>query len=288
MKAGEARLQSGGTLYVVATPIGNLGDISQRALEVLATVQGIAAEDTRRTRRLLQHFGISGKLWSHFEHNEQARMAQVLTHLAAGEDIALVSDAGTPLISDPGYALVRAARAQGYRVVPIPGPNAALCALSAAGLPSDRFLFLGFPPRTGEKRRAWLRSIRQEPGTLIFYESGQRLSATLTDLQAILGASRPAVLARELTKRFETFLSGSLSELRNRVQAEPHQRKGEIVLLVGGHRGPSEEEEAHRVLQILARTLPHKQAVALAAEITGAKKNWLYRLALKQSSDSPG
>lgn len=283
MRKGEARLHElGGTLYVVATPIGNLGDISQRALKVLAAVQGIAAEDTRRTRRLLQHFGISGKLWSYFEHNEQARTAQILDRLAAGEDIALVSDAGTPLISDPGYALVRAARAQGYRVVPIPGPNAALCALSAAGLPSDRFLFLGFPPRTGEKRRMWLRSIRREPGTLLFYESGQRLSATLADLRAILGEDRPAVLARELTKRFETFLSGSLAELCSQVQADPQQKKGEIVLLVGGHRGSSEKEEAHRVFQILARELPRKQAVALAAEITGAKKNRLYALALAQ------
>jgi 16S rRNA (cytidine1402-2'-O)-methyltransferase len=270
-----------GILYVVATPMGNLADISQRALEVLARVALIAAEDTRHTGGLLSHYGLRTPLTACHEHNEEKLVPRLLERLAAGEDLALVSDAGTPLISDPGYPLVAAARAAGLRVVPIPGPNAAICALSAAGLPSDRFVFLGFPPRTRAKRREWFVTLAQEPGTLIFYEAGNRVLATLADLAASLGPDRRTVVARELTKHFETFLDGSLTGLIPRIEEDPDQQKGEFVLLVEGCRDlDATAAEGERVLRILARELPLKQAAALAAEISGDKKNRLYTLGL--------
>ena len=273
--------QVSGILYVVATPMGNLADISQRALEVLARVALIAAEDTRHTAGLLSHYGLRTPLTACHEHNEEKLVPRLLERLAAGEDLALVSDAGTPLISDPGYPLVAAARAAGLRVVPIPGPNAAICALSAAGLPSDRFVFLGFPPRTRAKRREWFVTLAQEPGTLIFYEAGNRVLATLADLAASLGPNRRAVVARELTKHFETFLDGNLAGLIPRIEEDPDQQKGEFVLLVEGCRDrDSTGLEGERVLRILARELPLKQAAALAAEISGDKKNRLYTLGL--------
>ena len=202
-----------GILYVVATPIGNLGDITDRARKVLTDVDLIAAEDTRQTRHLLTHCGIGTRLIAYHDHNESTAAARLIESLESGLDIALVSDAGTPLISDPGYDLVCAARDRGLTVIPIPGANAAICALCAAGLPSDRFLFLGFPPRTGAQRRTWITSVAREPGTLILYESGRRAAETLADLAAVLGEGRRAVVARELTKRFETFLSGTAREL---------------------------------------------------------------------------
>lgn len=273
-----------GVLYVVATPIGNLADISERALRVLGEVALIAAEDTRHTRRLLAHYGIAGRLLSCHDHNEEQAARRVLARLAAGEDVALVSDAGTPLISDPGFPLVQAARAGGFRVVPIPGASAALCALSAAGLPCDRFLFLGFPPRAEAGRRAWIAGLAGEPGTLVLYEAGNRAVATLEDLRHGLGGERRAVVARELTKRFETFLAGTLDELARRVAEDPEQQRGEIVLLVDGNRAPgmpAQEAEEERVLRILGAELPLRQAAALAARITGGKKNRLYELALQ-------
>ncbi|MBK8639100.1 MAG: 16S rRNA (cytidine(1402)-2'-O)-methyltransferase [Chromatiaceae bacterium] len=273
--------QVSGILYVVATPMGNLADISQRALEVLARVALIAAEDTRHTAGLLSHYGLRTPLTACHEHNEEKLVPRLLERLAAGEDLALVSDAGTPLISDPGYPLVAAARAAGLRVVPIPGPNAAICALSAAGLPSDRFVFLGFPPRTRAKRREWFVTLAQEPGTLIFYEAGNRVLATLADLAASLGPDRRAVVARELTKHFETFLDGTLAGLVPRIEEDPDQQKGEFVLLVEGCRDlDTTAAEGERVLRILARELPLKQAATLAAEISGDKKNRLYGLGL--------
>jgi 16S rRNA (cytidine1402-2'-O)-methyltransferase len=275
--------ESTGVLYVVATPIGNLGDVTKRALEVLANVDVIAAEDTRHTRGLLAHYGISTRLVSCHEHNEAKVLPLLLARLLAGERLALVSDAGTPLISDPGFSLVREARAKGIPVVPVPGPNAALCALSAAGLACDRFLFVGFPPRSGARRRVWISGLAGEPGTLVFYEAGNRAAATLADLRDGLGAERRGVVARELTKRFETFLEGSLRELALRLSQDPQQRQGELVILTEGNRSagaeaPSVDEE--RVLRILAGELPLKQAAELAARITKGKKNRLYRLAL--------
>jgi 16S rRNA (cytidine1402-2'-O)-methyltransferase len=279
-----------GVLYVVATPIGNLEDVTLRALRVLKEVTLIAAEDTRRTRQLLAHYGISGKLTSFHDHNEAETAPRLLTRLEAGDDIALVSDAGTPLISDPGFSLVRAARERGLRVVPIPGPSAAVTALCASGLPSDRFLFVGFPPRSGPKRRAWLGGLAGEMGTLILYEAGPRAGSTLRDLGAVLGQGRRGVLARELTKRFETFLCGTLQELGERVELDAMQQQGEIVLLVEGARAPAgaaDQAEAERVLRVLAGELPLRQAAALAAAITGARKNDLYQLALRWQVQPP-
>jgi 16S rRNA (cytidine1402-2'-O)-methyltransferase len=274
-----------GVLYVVATPIGNLGDIGARALETLRQVTVIAAEDTRHARHLLTHFGIQADLIAYHEHNEDDSVPKLLARLENGQDLALVSDAGTPLISDPGFVLVRAARERGLRVVPIPGANAAICALSAAGLPSDRFLFLGFPPRTSAKCREWLAGVIGETGTLVFYESGKRAERTLVDLAAVFGPRR-AVVARELTKHFETFLIGTLEELADRLAADEEQRLGELVLLVAGAEagaGAARAREEERVLSILAAALPLKQAAALAARITRGSKNRLYQVGLSLS-----
>ncbi len=282
VKIGRKALsQAPGILYVVATPMGNLADISQRALEVLGRVALIAAEDTRHTAGLLGHYGLSTPMTACHEHNEGKLVPRLLARLAAGEDLALVSDAGTPLISDPGSPLVAAARAAALLVVPIPGPNAALCSLSAAGLPSHRLVFRGIPPRTQLKRREWFVTLAQEPGTLIFYEAGNRVLATLADLTSSLGPDRRAVVARELTKCFETFLEGTLAGLIPRIESDPDQQKGEFVLLVEGCRDQdATAAEGERVLRILARDLPLKQAATLAAEISGDKKNRLYGLGL--------
>lgn len=271
-------------LYVVATPLGNLGDISQRALDVLAGVDLIAAEDTRHSRRLLGHYGIQTPMTSFHEHNEREKVPVLLARLAAGESLALISDAGTPLVSDPGFVLVRAAREAGYRVVPVPGPSALICALSAAGLPSDRILFEGFAPRRTAARRAWLQGLCREPRTLVFYEASHRILATLQDLADLFGPERRAVVARELTKLHETFLAGGLGELAQQVAADPLQRKGEFVVLVAGAEPEPEgvmDAEVERVLRLLAGELPLKQAAALAAEITGARRKDLYRMALE-------
>ena len=277
-----------GLLYVVATPIGNLGDMSERALAVLRGVAVVAAEDTRNARRLLTHFGIQAELRSYHEHNEANSAQGLLDVLRGGRDVALISDAGTPLISDPGFILVRAARACELRVVPIPGANAAVCALSAAGLPSDRFLFLGFPPRTSAKCRDWLGGVASEPGTLVFYESGKRATRTLGDLAAVLGGTRRAVVARELTKHFETFLCGTLNELAERMASDAEQRLGELVVLVEGAdraADAAQAREEERVLAILAAELPLKQAAGLAARLTGGSKNRLYQVGLDLAAD---
>ncbi|MGQ9659247.1 MAG: 16S rRNA (cytidine(1402)-2'-O)-methyltransferase [Thermochromatium sp.] len=276
--------QQAGVLYVVATPIGNLGDLSERARRVLAEVDAIAAEDTRATRRLLAHCGIAAELIAYHDHNESELTPRLLERLESGQCLALVSDAGTPLISDPGYTLVSAARERGLDVVPIPGASAAICALSASGLPSDRFLFLGFPPRTQSRRRAWIEAVAREPGTLILYESTKRALETLRDLQAVLGDERRLVIARELTKQFETFLFGSASALIARLESDPRQQRGEMVILVEGcvaSQADETREDAIRVLRILSESMPLSQAAALAARLTGAKRNTLYRLGLE-------
>jgi 16S rRNA (cytidine1402-2'-O)-methyltransferase len=271
-----------GCLYVVATPIGNLGDITRRAVEVLSAVDLIAAEDTRHTRRLLQHLGIDKPLRSLHEHNERERVHALLERLRDGEQVALVSDAGTPLISDPGYPLVRACRAEGIRVVPVPGASALIAALSVAGLPTDRFRFEGFLPRRAPARRERLQALATAPETLVFYESAHRIEESLADLCAVFGEAREAVLARELSKRHETLLDGTLGELRARVCADPDQRRGEFVLVVAG--APAEaqgDEQALRtLLAVLLEELPLKQASAIAARLSGEKKNRVYRLAL--------
>lgn len=279
-----------GTLYVVATPIGNLDDMSARALKVLADVALIAAEDTRHSMRLMQHFGINTPLAACHEHNERDEGGRFLTRLLAGDDIALVSDAGTPLISDPGYHLVRQARAAGVKVVPVPGACALIAALSAAGLPSDRFIFEGFLPAKTAGRRARLEQVKEEPRTLIFYEAPHRILECLDDMQAVFGADRPALLGRELTKAFETLKGLPLGELQAFVAADSNQQRGECVVLVGGWSAPEDEQaistEAQRVLDLLLAELPLKRAAALAAEITGVRKNLLYQAALeKQKAD---
>lgn len=273
-----------GTLFVVATPIGNLEDISARALRVLAEVSLIAAEDTRHSARLLQHFGIVTPLAACHEHNERDQGGRFVERLRAGDDVALISDAGTPLISDPGYHLVRQARAAGVRVVPLPGACALIAALSAAGLPSDRFVFEGFLPAKTAGRRGRLEQLKEEQRTLIFYEAPHRILECLRDLEAVFGAERSAVLGRELTKTFETLKGLPLAELRAWVEADGNQQRGECVLVVGGWQAPQGDDavdsHARRVLELLLDELPVKRAAALAAEITGVRKNLLYQVAL--------
>lgn len=279
-----------GTLFVVATPIGNLDDITARALRVLREVSLIAAEDTRHSVRLLQHFGIETPLAACHEHNERDQGGRFLARLQAGDDVALISDAGTPLISDPGYHLVRQARAAGIAVVPVPGACALIAALSSAGLPSDRFIFEGFLPAKATARRGRLDDVKEEPRTLIFYEAPHRVLESLEDMRDVLGGDRPAVLARELTKTFETLKGAPLDELCRWVAADSNQQRGECVVLVGGWQAPEGEgalsAEALRVLDLLLAELPVKRAAALAAEITGVRKNLLYQAALDRQADS--
>jgi len=275
---------------VVATPIGNLEDLSPRAVNTLKQVDLIAAEDTRHSKPLLRHFGIKTPLIAMHEHNEREAMHTILKQLQESQSIALISDAGTPLISDPGFPLVRECHRLGIRVCPIPGASAAICAISAAGLPSDRFLFEGFLPRTQAARRERLQGLKQEHCTLVFYESNHRVSESLQDMASIFGADRPALLARELTKLHETLISAPLNELLQQVEADPMQRKGEIVLLVAGAEkkaGAEQAAETTRILEILLKELPVKQAAALTAQISGEKKNQLYQeaLALRNLSD---
>ena len=266
------------TLHVVATPIGNLGDLSPRAQQVLREVEAICAEDTRRSGQLLAHFGIATPLLALHEHNEQQLAERLVGRLLGGESLALVSDAGTPLVSDPGYRLVRAAREAGVRVSPVPGPSALIAALSVAGLPSDRFAFEGFLPAKAGARRERLSALAGEPRTLVFYESSHRIDECLADLRQAFGDDRPAVLARELTKLFETVLDGDLAGLHERVLADADQRKGEFVLVVQGVGEDADARlaEGRRVHAILARQLPPSAAARLAAEITGAPRKALY------------
>lgn len=266
------------TLYVVATPIGNLGDLSPRAQEVLRSVAAICAEDTRHTGQLLSHFGISKPLVALHDHNEEAMAERVVARLLGGESLAVVSDAGTPLVSDPGFRLVRAARAAGVKVSPIPGACAAIAALSVAGLPSDRFLFEGFLPAKGAARRERLNKLAAETGTLVFYESSHRIAESLADMVAAFGGERPAVVARELTKLFETVLDGSLEQLLAKVLADDNQRKGEFVVMVQGA-GDDEEAkiaEGRRLYAKLNEHLPPSTAAKLAAELSGAPRKALY------------
>jgi 16S rRNA (cytidine1402-2'-O)-methyltransferase len=266
-----------GTLYVVATPIGNLADLSPRARQVLRSADAVCAEDTRHTRQLLAHFGIERPLLALHEHNEEAMAQRVVARLQAGENLALVSDAGTPLVSDPGFRAVRAARAAGIKVSPVPGPSAIIAALSAAGLPSDRFAFEGFLPAKPAARRERLRALAGEPRTLVFYEASHRIAEFLADLRDAFGGERPAVVARELTKLFETVLDGTLAALVATVEADENQRKGEFVIVVqAGEDEAGKIAEGRRVYALLAAHLPPSAAAKLAAEITGAPRKALY------------
>ena len=273
-----------GVLYVVATPIGNRGDITQRALSVLGAVDKVLAEDTRHSGALLRSLGIATPLLSLHEHNEQLQVEPLLERLRGGADLALISDAGTPLISDPGYRIVRAARQAGIQVVPIPGPCALIAALSVAGLPTDRFVFEGFLPAKAAARRAHLLALAGETRTLVFYESSHRIEESLADLAECLGTEREAVVARELTKTFEQVQSGSLAELNLWLSEDANRQRGEFVLLIAGAVPAADTEldaEAQRVLKLLLVELPVKRAAALAADITGARKNALYQFALQ-------
>ncbi|WP_312600820.1 MULTISPECIES: 16S rRNA (cytidine(1402)-2'-O)-methyltransferase [Pseudomonas] len=276
-----------GTLYIVATPIGNLEDISARALRILKEVSLIAAEDTRHSSRLLQHFGINTPLAACHDHNEREQGGRFINRLLEGGSVALVSDAGTPLISDPGFHLVRQARAAQIPVVPVPGASAVIAALSAAGLPSDRFIFEGFLPAKATARRSRLDALKQEERTLIFYEAPHRLLESVEDLAAIMGGERIAVLARELTKTFETIKDAPLGELVEWIRSDSNQQRGECVLLISGYESPEKDSllpETVRILNILLAEMPLKRAAALAAEITGERKNMLYQFALEQQN----
>lgn len=270
-------------LYIVATPMGNLDDITLRALETLKAVAWIAAEDTRHTQRLLSHFGIEGRLLSLHEFNEQQRSQEVIDLILRGESVALVCDAGTPLISDPGYRIVTAAHAARVTVVPVPGPCAAIAALSASGLPTDHFVFEGFLPPKGERRHKRLQALQDEPRTLIFYEAVHRIVDLLESLVEVFGPTRPATLARELTKKFETIRLATLAELFAFVSDHAEQQRGEFVLVVGGApaRTHAVAVEDQQVLKKLLAALPLKQAVKLTQEITGARRHELYALALE-------
>jgi 16S rRNA (cytidine1402-2'-O)-methyltransferase len=266
-----------GILYVVATPIGNLADLSRRAIDVLRVATLIAAEDTRHSGVLLAHYGIGTPLISLHDHNEEARCALILERLAAGETIALISDAGTPLISDPGFKLVRAVTQAGMRVSPIPGPCALIAALSAAGMPSDRFVFEGFLPAKSTARREYMKALATESRTLVFYESSHRILESLADAAEVFGPEREAALARELTKMHETLRRQPLGTLLEWARADAQQRRGEFVLLVAGVPEKPRDIDVDRVLEILRAELPPKQAVRLASAITGERRNALYK-----------
>jgi 16S rRNA (cytidine1402-2'-O)-methyltransferase len=271
-------------LYIVATPIGNLGDLSPRALAVLREADLVAAEDTRHTRRLFSHHGIDSRLTAYHEHSDAAAADRLCDRVAAGEAVALVSDAGTPLVSDPGYRLVRLAQDRGLPVVPIPGPCAAITALSAAGLPSDRFRFEGFLPAKAGPRAARLAALADERATLVFYEAPHRVLETLEALLEAFGGDREAVLARELSKAFETLRRAPLGALRDFVAEDPDQRRGEIVLLVAGSEAaePVIDPALGRLARDLARELPAKRVAALLSAYSGVRKNQLYRWLIEQ------
>ncbi|HEY5718000.1 MAG TPA: 16S rRNA (cytidine(1402)-2'-O)-methyltransferase [Motiliproteus sp.] len=271
-------------LYIVATPIGNLGDLSARALEVLRSVQLIAAEDTRHSARLMQHFGIGTPMWALHDHNERAQADRIVQRLQGGENIALISDAGTPLISDPGYHLVRRVREAGCRVIPVPGACAMVAALCASGVATDRFRFEGFLPAKAQARQQRLEALLQETATMVFYESPHRIMESLAALQQVFGEARYVVLARELTKTFETIHGDQLAALIPWIEADPNRQRGEFVLVVQGAEPPPDDEmnpEALRVLTLLLDELSVKQAAALASKITGIKKKLLYQEALR-------
>ena len=268
-----------GRLRVVATPIGNLDDLSRRAEEVLCSADLIAAEDTRHSGALLARVGSRAPAIALHEHNEREQLAQLIDALRQGKDVALISDAGTPLISDPGFRLVRAAREAGIEVSPVPGPCAAIAALSVAGLPSDRFVFEGFLAAKAAARRQRLGELVADPRTLIFYESSHRILASLQDMARVFGAQRGAVVARELTKVFETVLYGSLAEIVDRVEGDSNQQRGEFVVLIAGASGEEADAtlaEGRRVFALLCEELAPARAARMAAAITGAPRKLLY------------
>jgi 16S rRNA (cytidine1402-2'-O)-methyltransferase len=283
MDSGQLSANSG-ILYIVATPIGNLADLSSRAVEVLGSVDRIAAEDTRHSGRLMQYCSIQTPMVALHEHNERKLAPRLVEDMLKGRSIALISDAGTPLISDPGFNLLRLARQAGVRVVPVPGPSALICALSVSGLPTDRFVFEGFLPAKRSARRSRLEQLCGETRSLVFFESSHRIVDCLQDCEAVFGAQRQAVVARELTKQFETIHGDTLEKLAQWVNDDPNQQKGEIVLLVQGRAETESHEvtpEAERILMVLLEELPIKKAAKLAARMSGVNKRALYERALR-------
>lgn len=270
-----------GSLYVVATPIGNLADFSERARNTLAAVDRILAEDTRYSQRLLNHYGITTPLQSLHEHNEQQCIDELLLRLLAGESMALISDAGTPLISDPGYRLVSAAHGAAIRVLAIPGPSAMIAALSVAGQPTDRFIFEGYLPAKPAARRQRLMELVTENRTLVFYETPHRLTAMLTDAAEIFGAERRATLAKELTKQFEQSVQSTLAGLQDWLAFDPKRSQGEFVLVVAGNPQPPVTDDPVPLLRSLLKHVPVKTAVVIAAEVSTHSKNELYKIALE-------
>ncbi|MGB2466370.1 MAG: 16S rRNA (cytidine(1402)-2'-O)-methyltransferase [Porticoccaceae bacterium] len=277
-----------GTLYIVATPIGHLGDMVPRAVETLQSVSVIACEDTRHSKKLLDHFSIDKPCIAYHDHADKKSSHNILKRLGRGEDVALISDAGTPLISDPGYRLVSEARQQGYSVIPVPGACAAIAALSVAGLPTDKFKFMGFLPAKSTQRKTALAAIKGGTETMVYYEAPHRIADTLADMAEVLGADRDAFMAREISKTFETYLQGSMAELLELVQADSNQQRGEIVLVVAG--AASEPDlvsvDAEKVLGLLLKELPLTKAASLTAKISGGDKKQLYQLGLSLQQKS--
>lgn len=286
----ESNLSTTGVLYIVATPIGNLGDMTPRAVEVLQLVDTIAAEDTRHSAKLLQHFGISTKLLAYHDHSNEQRLQKIIGLLLSGQSVALISDAGTPLISDPGYELVTEARRQGIAVVSIPGACALIAALSVSGLPSNQFVFEGFLPAKSASRCKVFTPLLMESRTVVFYESPHRIVDSLKDMVAVLGEQRPVVLARELTKTYETVLSGTAANVLSQVLADSNQQRGEFVVLIKGVEVSKDAAvittEAQTLMRELLEHLPIKTASSVAAKVTGLQKRELYQwaLSLKQGS----
>lgn len=277
----DSELEAG--LYVVATPLGNLKDITERALQTLKSVKLIVAEDTRHSKRLLQYYGIETKLLSLHQHNERERCEEVVSRINQGKAVALISDAGTPTISDPGHLLVQAAHVAKIKVVPVPGPSAVIAALSVSGFPAGQFIFEGFLPSKSAARQQKLQSLMSETRTQVFYEAPHRIVAMLTDLRDVFGGERKALLARELTKMFETVRVTSLGDLVDWVTQDSDQQLGEFVIVVEGSQLKDShqiDEESLEVLNILLSELPTKQAVSLASKITGKSKNDLYKIAV--------
>ncbi len=280
--AGEHTLETAGKLYIVPTPIGNLDDITLRALDVLKQVDVIAAEDTRHSRKLMQHYQIDTRLIALHEHNESQKAQQVIEKLKEGVNMALISDAGTPLISDPGYHLVNACREAGMNVIPLPGACAAITALSASGLPTDSFVFYGFLPAKGQAKADKIQALEAVTATAVFYESPRRVLDTVSQIAELLGSERGVVLARELTKTFESYFSGSAAEAKEWLEQDDNHQRGEFVLMVAG---ASKQEhdvpvEAVNLLKALMAELPLKKAAAITAQHFDLKKNSLYQLGL--------
>ena len=272
-----------GELYLVATPIGDMTDIAPRALGILSTVDIVAVEDKRRSSRLFSHFGIKTPMISYHDHSEEKQVKKIIGELLCGKSVALLSDAGTPLISDPGYKLVNAAKDKSIKVSPVPGPCALIAAISASGLPSDRFIFEGFLPSKSIPRVTKIQNISADSRTIIFYEAPHRILETLIDMIKVIGPSRKIVLARELTKTYETFISGTLESVLQNIEKDLNQQKGEIVIVLAGADSSEkkiETQDSKRILSVLLEELPLKQAVSLGSKITGTQKNIFYKLAL--------